>query len=233
MSFVLRAAFFLSPLMSLSACLSSNVDEEPEIIGVGCNANVVHCYRQTSGRIGDAGVDPLTGTAAVTQARWLGSQVTTRSNPTHTVGGQPAWADAFAYSSTSVEAVVADAGTTLEAGIRIPELDFIDGTPTQLPNSGSATFSGHYGVLYADPVTTVTSAQDGTITLLADFSNASVTSISSPLNVAGTIDNAAVNGTVTFNGQSADMFGGFTGDEELVTAFEGDNIAGIIFTTED
>lgn len=116
-----------------------------------------------------------------------------------------------------------------------PNFSTVIGTVSDAP-SGSAQFEGHYSI--ADALEVLDSAQEhGAITLNFDLAQSTITGTSdnNVLVVNGDADSSGeITGSVTVDGSSADLSGGFfgTGGNEVAAGFTNDDFGGYVYGQE-
>ena len=173
--------------------------------------------------------NPLTNVAPGTAALSSGFHSVTSGGTTitlpatgFTLNGQTAWSDgtnrAGSYVSPSATAIGGIQGTTVFSGV--------SGTLGVRPASGTATYAGRYSA-HAQTV-----SNNGILSLDVDYGAGTVTATNTTVAIAGTISGGNVTGTVTFNGATAPMVGGFYGTNEIAGAFSGNDIGGIFYGTK-
>jgi len=161
------------------------------------------------------------GTFTVTQA----SRTTNLPVTNVMFNGQASWSintingslRANSYNSPNVSAIGGMQANQAFAGIT--------GTTTTVPPA-DATFVGRYAV------NTLTVQRSGPLTLSYDIASGTIADVGSDLDVVATASGGALTGTVTFEGASADLSGGFYGTDEITGAFNGTGLGGIVYGTK-
>lgn len=132
--------------------------------------------------------------------------------------------DGFAYASGSItnEGLIAVSGV-------IP-----GSTGGAVVSSGSATYAGRYELLRMSNIdlsggfiSASQTQRTGTINLLANFSNGTLTGQSGGLSINGVVSGTGISGGVTFEGVAGDLTG-VIGDDKAIGAFHG-NSANLIY----
>jgi hypothetical protein len=138
--------------------------------------------------------------------------------------GQPAWiasgATRAAGYTDSAGKIVAIGGVDNGVGFRGVN-GLADAAPT-----GNATFTGRYSVVKS----TGAGFNGGPLTLSYNLSGNSITNVGGNLTVSGTVSptDSAISGSVIYNGDSATLEGGFSGDN-VAGAFSSNDIGGVIY----
>ena len=101
----------------------------------------------------------------------------------------------------------------------------ISGTLGTVPTTGLAIYTGRYGV------NTASISQSSPLELTADFDAGTIADNTDDITVEATISGSQIEGTVTFEGDTANLSGGFYGTNEVAGAFAGDEIGGVIYGT--
>lgn len=102
---------------------------------------------------------------------------------------------------------------------------------SDLPTTGTAIYNGRIGIVYQTP--TGANGFGTGINLAVDFAAQTVSGSSFGIAVDGDIAGKYISGTVTYNGNSAEISGGFTGlllPSILAGGFAGPQIAGAFLT---
>jgi len=126
---------------------------------------------------------------------------------------------AQAYESDNVLAI----GGVLEDGTPFAG---ITGIVRDAP-AGDATFEGGFAVLQGED-----GYNAGDLTLNFDLETGALTNDGGDLTVDATATEIGMSGTVTYDGQNANLLGNFYGTDEVAGAFTGDEIGGVIYGTQ-